>query len=367
MSSIERLLQLAFREVPGGFVPFETLERVAARLGLPVNLLAKLDANENVYGPSPRAVAAVKRGQWNLYPDASQTAARQALARYLGVGPENILLFNGGDELIGALCHLFVSPDDNIVEFSPSFDMYRWYARSFRAQVRDVARDESNGYAISVAGAQAAVDDRTKMILLCNPNNPTGTLTPTKDARALLDLGPVVLVDEAYGEFAGESVIPLIDRHDNLVVLRTMSKWAGLAGLRSGYAVGSPAMIDQLWKVKDPFNVNLAAQIATLASVDDAAYLLGNVQRIVAERQRLYEALRAFPFLAAYPSQANFVLARVLTGSAAELRTHLEAAGLLVRLFDKPSLLNALRFTVGKPEHTDRIAAALAAWRPSAT
>ncbi len=365
MSRIQHLVNPAFRDVPDGFVPFETVDRVAARLGIPVHQVAKLDANENVYGPSPAAVAAIAgHADWNLYPDASQQQARAALAGYTGVDEKHILLFNGGDELIGMLCHLFVAPGDNIVECSPSFEMYGWYARSYGTSLRTALRDEKSDYAISLSTILAAVDARTKMILLCNPNNPTGTLTPAAEIRALLDSDAVVMVDEAYVEFCGETVAPLVARHQNLVVLRTMSKWAGLAGLRVGYAIASEAIIEQLWKVKDPFNVNAAAQIATVASVGDSAYLLANVAKITAERQRMFQSLGRFPFLRVYPSRANFILCHVRQGSAQALRAHLERAGILVRLFDKPTLPNAIRITVGTPAHTDRIVVALSEWQP---
>ena len=130
--------------------------------------------------------------------------------------------------------------------------------------------------------------------------------------------------------------------------------------------MASAAIVEQLWKVKDPFNVNAAGQMATIASVHASAYLMDNVRKIVRERQRLYQVLGQFPFLRVYPSRANFLLCRVLQGSAHALRAHLERAGILVRLFDKVTLPNAIRITVGTPVHTDRIVAALAAWQPQA-
>jgi histidinol-phosphate aminotransferase len=360
MSSIDHLIQPAFAAIPGGMVPFETLERTSSRLGLPVERLAKLDANENVYGPSPKTIATLAGyAQWNLYPDASQLVARQALARYTGVDQAHLMLTNGGDELIGMLCHLLLSPGDNIVECSPSFEMYAWYVRAFNGELRSALRDPENEYRVSPRDILAQVDRRTKMILLCNPNNPTGTLMPLDQVVSLLDAGVVVMVDEAYYEFSGLTVAPLVSRYDNLVVLRTMSKWAALAGLRVGYAVASLAIMEHLPKLKDPFNVNLAGLVATVASVEDAPYLLANVRKIIAERERLYQALREIPFLRVYPSRGNFILCRVMRGDARQIRGELEKQGLLLRFFDKPSLPNALRCTVGKPEHTDRLVAAL--------
>lgn len=363
---IARLVNPAFAAIPGGFVPFDAVEQVSARVGIPVEQIAKLDANENVYGPSPAAVRALACfSAWNQYPDAGQVDARQALACYAGVDESHILLTNGGDELLGMLCHLFLTPGDNAVECSPSFEMYGWYARSFQATLKAAPRREADDYAITAAEVLAACDERTKLILLCSPNNPTGTVMPETEILRLLDGDRIVLVDEAYYEFCGETMAEHLGRYDNLLILRTMSKWAGLAGLRVGYCLASRAIADQLWKLKDPFNVNLAGQIATVASVADAPYLLSNVAKIVAERTRLMSVLCATPFLKTYPSRGNFVLCRVLEGSAGDLRDHLERAGILVRFFDKPSLPNALRFTVGRPEHTNRIAAALRRYAPT--
>jgi len=361
---VNRLVRPNIRCLPGGENPFETPERTSKRLGIPVNHIVKLDANENVYGPSPKAVAAVAAWDgWHLYPDAIQLEARKALGRYVGVDERHILLTNGGDELIALLCQVFLSPGDNVVELAPSFEVYSWDVRLCDGEIRTVLRDQDNDYAVDPQAIRAAIDGRTKMLIICNPNNPTGTFMPVEEIVSLLDTGVVVFVDEAYYEFCGQTVAPLVTKHDNLIVLRTMSKWAGLAGLRAGYAVASPAILEHLWKVKLLFNVNLAAQIATIASLEDLPYLMANVQKIIAERERLYQALQRFPFLRVYPSKTNFILCRVLQGNARELRSHLERQGILVRHFDKPHLPNALRITVGKPEHTDRLVAALEQWR----
>jgi histidinol-phosphate aminotransferase len=358
--SIDHLIQPSVRDLPGGLVPFDTVERVAARLDLPEEFLCKLDANENAYGPSPKVAEALcGHAQWHLYPDASQLQARRGLAQYCGVDEAHILMTNGGDELIGLLCQLLLAPGDNVVECSPSFEMYGWYVRRFQGVLRSAWRQPERDYAISPEAILSQIDGRTKMILLCNPNNPTGTLMPMDQVVSLLGSGVIVFVDEAYYEFAGLTAVPLVANHDNLIVLRSMSKWAGLAGLRVGYAVGSQAIMEQMWKLKDPFNVNRAGQIATIASLTDVPYLLANVQKIVCERERLLQQLRQVSYLHAYPSAGNFTLTRILTGDARLLRAELERQGILARHFDKPGLPNALRFTVGTPEHTDRLMRAL--------
>ena len=192
-----------------------------------------------------------------------------------------------------------------------------------------------------------------------SPHNPDGSVTSREELLRLLELPLVVVIDEAYAEFSGTSLVDLVPEHPNLIVLRTFSKWAGLAGLRIGYGVFPLGIIRHLWKIKQPYNVNVAAQAAALASLQDLDYLRANVQRIVAERERLYAELGKFDFLRPYPSRSNFVLCRVLERDAHQLKLSLEREGILVRYFDKPRLRDCIRVSVGKPEHTDALLAAL--------
>jgi histidinol-phosphate aminotransferase len=201
------------------------------------------------------------------------------------------------------------------------------------------------------------------LLFLCSPNNPDGGLLPAADLERLLRLPLLVVVDEAYIEFArpGASYIDWVANHPNLVVLRTFSKWAGLGGLRVGYGVFPPAIIEQLWKIKQPYNVNVAGSRAAIASLADREYLLGNVARLVAERERLYTGLARFDFLQPVRgSQSNFILCRVLGRDARQLKLALEQQGVLVRHFAKPGVDNSIRISVGRPADTDALLAALA-------
>jgi len=171
----------------------------------------------------------------------------------------------------------------------------------------------------------------------------------------LLETGMPVLVDEAYYEFYGRTVISLTDRYQNLLVLRTFSKWAGLAGLRVGYGIFPPEITDYLIKIKLPYNVNVAALVAVQASLEDVDYLMGNVKAIITERERMLAELGKIEWLRPLPSQANFIFCNVLKGDAGELKQRLQQKGILVRYFDQPRLQNSIRFSVGKPEHTDTL------------
>jgi histidinol-phosphate aminotransferase len=179
----------------------------------------------------------------------------------------------------------------------------------------------------------------------------------------LLELPLLVVVDEAYIEFTAGGVSDWVGRYENLAVLRTFSKWAGLAGLRVGYGLLPEELARELWKIKQPYNVNLAAQVAALASLDDVAYLRGTIERIVAERERVLGVLQAMPGLQVYPSQTNFLLCRVLDGDALYLKQALQQMGVLVRHYRKPDLHDCLRISIGRPEQNDRLLAALHAVR----
>jgi histidinol-phosphate aminotransferase len=169
----------------------------------------------------------------------------------------------------------------------------------------------------------------------------------------VLDTGVPVLVDEAYYEFTGQTVAPLMEQYPNLMVLRTFSKWAGLAGLRIGYGLFPPKIAGYLMSIKEPYCVNAAAMVAVRETLKDIDYLMANVKTIIAERQRLFTGLEKLGWLRPYPSQANFILCAVEKGSAADLQRELEERGILVRYFDQPLLRNCIRISVGRPADTD--------------
>ena len=184
-------------------------------------------------------------------------------------------------------------------------------------------------------------------------------MTSEGDIARLLDLPLIVVLDEAYSEFSRKTLVPLVEQHDNLIVLRTFSKWAGLAGLRVGYGVFPDRIAALLLRIKPPYNVNAAAQVAALESLNDLEYLQGTVKAIVAERRRLFDALAAFPQLVPWPSEANFILCSVVGRDAEAIQRELRRRGILIRYFNTPLLRNYIRVSVGKPEHTDALVAAL--------
>ena len=344
------------------YVPISTPETLAEKLGLRPDQILKLDGNENPYGPSPLVAKALAEFRsYHRYPDPLQQETRGLLAGYIGAPPERLMLGMGSDELIDTLMRVYLEPGDEVIDLPPTFGMYSFSAQVCGARVVQVPRDDR--YEIDLDGVESALTDRTRMIFAASPNNPSGNPATLQQVERLLATGRLVVVDEAYAEFSTTTFVPLVADHPNLVVLRTFSKWAGLAGLRVGYGIFPDGVIRQMWKIKQPYNLNVAAQVAVRESVRDLDRLQANVRRIVQERERLRRELSAISFLRVYPSEANFLLCDLLEGSAADLVAYLAARGIIVRYFKKPRLLNSIRFSVGLPEHTDALVAALREWQ----
>ena len=378
-------------------LPFEVLSK---RLGMPAERIVKLDANENPYGPVPAVMEALAEYNfYHIYPDPQQSELREALAGFTGVPAAHLLPGHGADELLDYLCRLFLRPGDAIVDCPPTFGMYSFDAHLAGARVIEVWRKEEFGVDVegvekvvrgegkkelsTVNSQQSIVNEGTpvppitqspnhpitqspshpvKLLFLTSPNNPTGNWLPDEELQRLLQLPVMVVLDEAYVDFAdAPSRAGWVLEHDNLVVLRTFSKAAGIAGLRLGYGICPLWLMQALWKFKQPYNVNVAAAVAGLASLRHVEQIRTVVAKLKTERARLYGALQAIDYLRPHPSQANFILCDVVGREARALKQALERQGILVRHYSKPGLNNCIRISVGRPEQTDRLLEALAA------
>ncbi len=336
----------------------DPMEVMAQQAGIPPEEVIRLNGNENPFGPSPRVVKALGSFQrYNHYPDPDQRQLRDALSDYLGAPPERIVAGNGSDELIDMLLRMFLGPGENIVIPTPTFGMYAFSAEVCGGEVRAIPRNRTFG--IDLEAVVSAIDSGTKAIFLASPNNPTGNSAAVAEIQALLETGVLVVVDETYYEFCGQTTLPLLEEHPNLVVLRTFSKWAGLAGLRIGLGVMHPDIARTMMSMKSPYNVNLAAEVALLASLEDRATLLERVQAIVAGRRRMMALLEGIPGIEVWPSQANFILCRLPEGRGREIFEGLCRRGIFLRYFDTPQLKDYVRASVGLPEETDAVIAAL--------
>lgn len=318
----------------------------------------RLDGNENPYGSSPGVREALSNFDlYHIYPDPEQVELRSALSAYTGIPAQHIVVGSGSDELIDLTLRLFILPEDEVLSFSPTFGMYSFSTAVCGGKLVKFPR--ASDFSIDVLGAQNHVSPQTRVIFVASPNNPTGNITPTPDILSLLSLGPVVVVDEAYYEFSGTTVAHLVPQYDNLVVLRTLSKWAGLAGLRVGYGIFPQKLASYVMRIKPPYNLNVAAQVAALTSLREVDILKQRVEMLKEEKERLFDRLSEFSFLLPFPSCANFILCQVRGHEARELQKHLAQRGILVRYFDTPELKDYLRISVGLPQHTDLLLRAL--------
>ena len=331
----------------------EPLAEIAKRLNLPVGQLIKLDANENPYGPTRSALAALAGFvDYHRYPDAMSRELRRAIGEYIGADPASILVGNGSDEVIDLVLRLF-RPGPygggvaQVIDCPPTFGMYRFYGVTNDMEIVECPRDRDFRVDVAQIEQLCRGDPRPRILFLASPNNPDGQLLPDRTLFHLLALPLVVVVDEAYVEFGEGSNVGLVAELDNLIVLRTFSKWAGLAGLRVGYGVFPQSLMSSLWRLKPPFNVNVSAQAAALATLEDIDEARGFVTKIVEERQRLLEKLREVTFLRVYNSRANYVLCRTKRVSIQAIKRAMERRGIILRYFDSDGLEDCVRISVG--------------------
>lgn len=341
------------------YAPIEPTDVLSRRAELPVGKIVKLDGNENPCGCSPKVHQALAAyPYYHNYPDPEQRELRKALEEYAGLGEQHIVCGTGSDDLIDLILRLFLRPGDEVINCPPTFGMYPFSTDICGGSVVDVPR--TGNFGLDMTGIEKALTGRTKVIFVASPNNPTGNTTTVEEIKVLIGTGRVVVVDEAYFEFSSSGTMAnLVPSYPNLIVLRTFSKWAGLAGLRIGYGLFPIEVAGYLMKIKQPYNASAVAQAAVLASLADIDYLRANVAKIVMERERLLRKLEELGWLRPYPSQANFILCSLQEGSAQDIWQGLRKKGIFVRYFDTPGLRDCLRITVGRSEDTDALLKAL--------
>jgi histidinol-phosphate aminotransferase len=341
-----------------GYIPIEPTEVLSQRAELPSDKVIKLDGNENPYGCSPKVYQALGTyPYYHNYPDPEQSELRKALEKYTGLGRQHIVCGTGSDELIDLILRLFLEPGDEVINCPPTFGMYSFSTDVCGGRVVDVPRTED--FALDMVGIKKALSKRTKAIFVASPNNPTGDTATENEIMELVGTGKIVVVDEAYFEFGNVTVANLVPSYPNLIVLRTFSKWAGLAGLRIGYGFFPVEIAGYLMKIKQPYNANAAAQAAVLASLSDIEGLRANVNKIVTERERLFDKLEELSWLKPHPSLGNFILCSLPGGKAEEIWQQLRKKGIFIRHFDTSRLKDCLRISVGRPEDTDALVKAL--------
>lgn len=316
----------------------------------------RLDFNENTVGCPPEVVRALRRAvsaeMLTRYPEYDES--RKTLAKYFGVAPEQMLLTNGTDDAIKMICDTFVDPGETLLVPAPTFPVYEFFHNVAGGRIVRIRYDED--FRLPVDKFLAALRRRTRWVALANPNNPTGTQIPKSALKAILAAAPgtLVLVDEAYFDFSGETVLPWIRQYPNLVVTRTFSKAFGLAAVRIGCLFANPELAEALHRAQNPFAVNALALLCACVAIRYENYVRRYVAEVKANRAALCRWLESveIPYV---PSSANFVLTRV-GERAPEIARRLRSEGILVRDWSyDPHLQGYLRFTIGSAGQTRRL------------
>lgn len=322
--------------------------------------LGRLMSNECPLPPSQAVLRAAMDAMAvsNLYPYSGEDL-RAALARFVGVPPESVVLGNGSTEVLDVLVRLLVGPDDEAIIPTPTYAFFESQTRL--NQGRPVFVPLTPSWGLDTDAIRRSITSRTKIIFLCSPNNPTGNSWTGDEVRAVLEAGVPTIIDQAYLECGfSESFAPLVESHPNLVVTRTMSKGFGLAALRIGYAIGDPWLIDVVQRVRIPFSLSLVAIWAGLAAVNEPDVLEDHRAFISNERARLLAGLQRMPGVIAYPSDGNFILVDISgTGrTASEAVEATRREGILIRAMTAHRLQGShVRVTVGTREQNDRFLA----------
>lgn len=344
------------------YQPGRPIEEVARELGMPAAEIIKLASNENPFGPSPLALAAVEKvlKSAHLYPDGSGFYLKRKLAEKLHLEPANLILGNGSNDIIEFVAHALLDAESEVVVSQYCFAVYPIVTALFGAKLVTVPAKK---YGHDLRAMVAAITPRTKIMFVANPNNPTGTQASREEIVNLINSVPhnvLLVMDEAYIEFMNDPVdlLPLMRRGDfpNLILMRTFSKIYGLAGFRIGYGIGHPEFIAALEKIRQPFNTNLLAQTAALAALDDDEHVQrtrANNAAQLAVYERAFRDLK----LECIPSAGNFILVKV--GDGARVFAELQKLGVITRPMGGYQLPEWIRISVGTPAENARCIDAL--------
>ena len=337
------------------YQPGKPIAEVKRELGL--SEVIKLASNENNLGPSNKVIKAIKKAtsEIGFYPDGSSYALRQALANKLKVSSNNIIVGNGSNELLVLLGLALLNPGDEVLTSDQTFIVYKMVADLMQAKLVTVPLEK---YTYNLPALLKKITSKTKIIFIANPNNPTGTAVAKQAVHDFLQKVPsscLVVLDEAYHEYASYRIvgnsIPWVKQYSNLVVLRTFSKAYGLAGLRLGYGAASPDICEAIHKVRDPFNINVIAQIAGIAALEDQQHIKKSVALVNSEKKRVSKLLTKLN-LKVVPSQTNFLWVELPQGQTSEVFSKkMLQQGIIIRPFKG----SYIRITLGRVSENNRM------------
>ncbi|MGB9914591.1 MAG: histidinol-phosphate transaminase [Candidatus Bathyarchaeales archaeon] len=354
--------KLAEIEALESYAPEKTIGGVAKEYGLLPASIIKLNFNENLYIPREKIAALLKEAaeecDLRLYPQEEEEQLREAIAKYLQLKPANVAVGNSSDEVMDRVTRLFLGKGDVAITFTPTFSVFRYCVRYNGAEYATVPLQK--GFKLDVEGLRAAFTPETRLLYLCSPNNPTGNQFALEEIEALIEDFPgLVMIDEAYGEYADYSAVPLIGKYENLVVLRTFSKAFGLAGLRLGYAVANPMLAKAINKIPAPYAINVVSLTMGRKLLENVGIMQEAVAALKAERRKLISRLNEIRGVEAFDSQANFVLINT-SKPHEDVYVNLLKKGIIIKKLGRLlTYENCLRATVGMPEMNVKLLNAL--------
>lgn len=323
--------------------------------------LIKLNTNENPYPPSPitaRLLAGFASEKLRLYPDPSADELRKTIGDTYGFAIENIITGNGSDDILNIITRTFVNENERIVCFDPSYSLYGVLAKIQNADTYLISLTED--FSISKDFFSCELDKLSrqkdlKVFFIANPNSPTGNAFPIREIEAICSrFNGIVVVDEAYADFAEDNALRLLKKFDNLIVTRTLSKSYSMAGVRLGWAISSPSIIKEMVKVKDSYNVNMLSQLLAIGALEDQPYFKDIVSQIKTTRVRLVNKLKSLRFTV-IPSQSNFVMVSPPDKNGNNLFLFLRSRNIIVRYFPSPKTKDFIRITVGRDEDMQKL------------
>ncbi|PCI23395.1 MAG: histidinol-phosphate transaminase [SAR324 cluster bacterium] len=357
MSDIQEYFCPSLRDM-APYSPIEPPDQIAKRLKLPEEEIIKLDANENPYGTAPHVLEALSRGKYyHIYPDPAQVELREAIGQYAGVDPEMVVGGTGADELIDLACRLLIEPGDKVLTFTPTFSYYSHLVTLNKGIFQTCPREPD--FSISLEKVKQLDLSGVKLVFLCSPNNPSGNLLEEEILDYFLAQSVIVCVDEAYYEFSRCSFVGKLKKHNNLIILRTFSKCFGLAGLRVGYGLMSRELAAAMMRIKPPYSVNVAAEVALRTCLKYLDSYEQQVVTMIETREWFQEQLAQFSGLNPFPSHSNYILVKATGLEAKEIWKQLEQQGILVRYFNTPQLNSCFRISIGRREQMERLLKAL--------
>ncbi|WGI18155.1 histidinol-phosphate transaminase [Methanonatronarchaeum sp. AMET-Sl] len=330
----------------------KTKEEIAEKYGLNPNEIVSLASNENSYGPPPKAIQAIKENAGRVYRYPSPKDAeriRREIAQKTKLKPENVVLGTGSDGIMESLMKMYIEPGDQVIIPTPTFSYYTLLTKIYKAKPKHIQRNQNYSLPKNISNE---INQDTKIIFICSPNNPTGNTVTTEKLKQILKQDILVVLDEAYIEFADQTHAPLVKQHDNLVVLRTFSKAYGLAGLRIGYALTNPKITNKYKAVSPPFPLAIPSIEAAIAALNDKEHHKKTIKNNQRERKRLQKEIP----LKTYPSKGNYVFIDTSPIKATKITKKLMKKGVIVRdCTPIPGCKDThIRITVGTPKENTK-------------